>query len=171
MFEQVDPGVAVLSQVGGGDVRHARCLLIVVGDHVVHVGFGVCELFKRSAFCRTTQVVSEERERVQENSRTGCRTASKWISIDDSRQETAKSTHRQVTDETAELLPDLLALEPPLRLRSDTNIWHRTREDQITGAPTNQSATSRAFNVTSILAVTFTARVSVAWQLKNYRLF
>lgn len=62
MFEQVDPGVAVLSQVGGGHVRHARCLLVVVGDHVVHVAFGVSELIKRSAFCRTTQVVSEAAE-------------------------------------------------------------------------------------------------------------
>lgn len=131
MFEQVDPGVAVLSQVGGGHVRHARRLLIVVGDHVIHVGFGVCELFKRLAFCRTTQVVSEVSESSGKLlSQDYCRTASEWISIDDSRQEAAKTTHRQVSDETAELLPDLLTFKPPLRLWSYTNIWHGRRKHQ-----------------------------------------
>lgn len=51
-----------------------------------------------------------------------CRTASERVSTEDSRQETAKTTHRQVTDEPAELLSDLLALKPPPRLRSYTNI-------------------------------------------------
>lgn len=62
MFEQVDPGVALLPQVSRGHVRHARCLLIVVGHHVVHVGVGVCELLKRLASCRTTQVSPEVAE-------------------------------------------------------------------------------------------------------------
>lgn len=62
VFEQVDPGVALLPQVGRGHVRHAGCLLAVVGHHVVHVGVGVCELLKRLASCRTTQVSSEAAE-------------------------------------------------------------------------------------------------------------
>ena len=47
VFEQVDPCVRALPQVGGGHVRHARCLLVVVGHHVVHVGVGVGELLER----------------------------------------------------------------------------------------------------------------------------
>lgn len=62
MFEQVDPGVALLPQVGRGHVCHAGCLLIVVSHHVVHVGVGVCELLKCLASCRTTQVSSEAAE-------------------------------------------------------------------------------------------------------------
>lgn len=63
VFEQVDPRVAVLPQVGAGHVAGARCLLVVVGDRVVHVGVGVGELFKGLAFWRTRQVGSEAAER------------------------------------------------------------------------------------------------------------
>lgn len=50
MFEEVDPSVGAFSQVGGGYVRHAGGFLVVVGDHVVHVGVGVRELLKCSVF-------------------------------------------------------------------------------------------------------------------------
>lgn len=46
VFEQVNPRVGALSQVGRGHVRHAGCFLVVVGDHVVHVGVRVGELLE-----------------------------------------------------------------------------------------------------------------------------
>lgn len=49
-------------------------------------------------------------------------TCSEGVSIDDSRQEAAQSTHGEVADETTELLPDLLPLKSPLRLRRYTKI-------------------------------------------------
>lgn len=51
VFEEVDPCVGAFSQVGGGHVRHAGGFLVVVGDHVVHVGVGVGELLECSALC------------------------------------------------------------------------------------------------------------------------
>lgn len=51
VFEEVDPSVRGLPQVGSGHVRHAGGLLVVVGDHVVHKGVGVGELLKRLVFC------------------------------------------------------------------------------------------------------------------------
>lgn len=69
VFEQVDPGVALLPQVGRGHVGHAGCLLVVVGHRVVHVGVGVCELLKRLAPCRKTPSIRGGR--APEQSRTG----------------------------------------------------------------------------------------------------
>lgn len=54
VFEQVDPAVGLLPQVGRGHVGHARRLLIVVGHHVVHVGVRVRELLEGLASCTTT---------------------------------------------------------------------------------------------------------------------
>lgn len=119
VFEQVDPGVALLPQVGRGQVRHAGCLLVVLVHHLVHVGVRVCELLKRLAPCGT-QVSSEAAQFQKEPD--WCRTASERVSKEDSRQEAAKTTHGQVTDEAAELPPDLLALKPPLRVWSYANI-------------------------------------------------
>lgn len=51
VFEEVDPSVRGLPQVGSGHVRRAGGLLVVVGDHVVHKGVRVCELLKRLVFC------------------------------------------------------------------------------------------------------------------------
>lgn len=62
VFEEVDPCVGGLSQVGSGHVRHAGGLLVVVGDHVVHVGVGVSELLKRPVFC--TEVEQKQNGRV-----------------------------------------------------------------------------------------------------------
>lgn len=47
VFEEVDPRVGAVPQVGRGHVRHAGRLLVVVGHHVVHVGVGVGELLER----------------------------------------------------------------------------------------------------------------------------
>lgn len=79
----------------------------------------MCELLKRLANCGT-QVSSEAAQFQKEPD--WCRTTSERVSKEDSRQEAAKTTHGKVTDEAAELLSDLLALKPPLRLWSDTNI-------------------------------------------------
>lgn len=49
VLEEVDPCVGAFSQVGGGHIRHAGGFLVVVGNHVIHVGVGVGELLKRSA--------------------------------------------------------------------------------------------------------------------------
>ena len=38
MVEEVDTGVRALPQVGGREVCHAGCFLIVVSHHVIHVG-------------------------------------------------------------------------------------------------------------------------------------
>lgn len=51
VFEEVDPRVGAVSQVGGGHVRHAGSLLVVVSRHVVHVGVGVRERLKGSVVC------------------------------------------------------------------------------------------------------------------------
>lgn len=67
VFEQVDPGVTVLPQVGGGHVRHAGCLLVVLVHHVVHGGVWVCELLKRLANCGTQ--VSSKASTVSERAR------------------------------------------------------------------------------------------------------
>lgn len=52
VFEEVDTRMRAFPQVGGGHVRHAGGLLVVVGHHVVHVGVGVGELLKRPVVCR-----------------------------------------------------------------------------------------------------------------------
>lgn len=71
VFEEIDPSVRGLPQVGSGHVRHAGGLLVVVGDHVVHKGVAVGELLKRLVFCtrkpnKHSQNDEEEEEESEE---------------------------------------------------------------------------------------------------------
>jgi len=126
VFEEVDPRVGALPQVGGGHVRHAGGLLVVVGDHVVHVRVGVGELFERLVFCSTERKKKNMQWEalaffiVRSEGLHG--TGSEGVSVDDSGEEAAQSPHGEVADVTAELLPDLLPLKPALGLRNDTDI-------------------------------------------------
>lgn len=119
VFEEVDPRVRRLPQVGGGHVRHAGGLLVVFGDHIVHVG--VQDLLE-PVFCGQSEQGGSERRMVWQCETGRLRTRSEGVSVDDSRQEAAQPAHREVTDETAQLLPDLVPLKTPLRLWSDTDI-------------------------------------------------
>lgn len=122
VLEKVDPGVGGLPQVEGGHVRHAHRLLVLVSDHVIDVGVGMRELLECLAFCgEETEILSEAAIRLR-CSGSHHHTTSERVSVDYSRQETAEAAHREVTNESTELLPDLLTLESPPRLWRYTNI-------------------------------------------------
>lgn len=127
VFEQVDPRVGAVPQVGGGHVRHAGGLLVVVGDHVVHVRVGVGELLECLVFCSVARTRGKGRHAVGVTGLLECSgghycTCSEGVSIDDSRQEPAQSAHGEVADVTTQLLPDLLPLESTLRPWSHADI-------------------------------------------------
>lgn len=132
VLEEVDPCVAALPQIGGGHVRHAGGLLVVVGHHVIHVGVGVGELLKRSVICTQVGWVNSVGIIIMYMWYSGgwC-TCSEGVSIDDPRQEPPQSTHGEVADEATELLPDLLPLESALRLWGHADIWGRGQKSEL----------------------------------------
>lgn len=123
VFEEVDPRVGAFSQVGGGHVRHAGSLLVVVSRHVVHVGVGVRERLECPVVC-TGLGMSNMTKTKQSGSQTTMYdgTCSEGVSVDDPRQEAAQTPHRETTNHTPQLLSDLLSLKSPLRLWGYTNI-------------------------------------------------
>lgn len=118
VFEEVDPRVGRLPQVGGGHVRQAGGLLVVF----VPIGVRVQDLLQPPVSCGQSEPGQSECCIVWRRE-TGHRpTRSEGVPVDYSRQEAAQSAYREVTHETAQLLPDLVPLKTPLRPWSDTDI-------------------------------------------------
>ncbi len=110
MVEQIYSYVLFIPQVGRGQVSHAGSLLIVVCHNIIHVHIRVSELFKRPVIYSKHRVTNQvicgiflqdyfKYCRYRYDTR-NCITCSERISIDDSRQESPKSSNGKAANES-----------------------------------------------------------------------